>query len=101
MRTIEIGGTPLGGVGAQTPWTADIALIQPEPWTQDAACAQTDADMFFPESHAAPVAPKRVCKGCDVVMECLAYALRNNETHGIWGGTSPRERAAIKKRARE
>lgn len=42
---------------------------------------------------------KRVCVGCEVRVECLEYALANDERFGIWGGLSERERRKLKKRA--
>jgi WhiB family redox-sensing transcriptional regulator len=40
-----------------------------------------------------------VCLSCDVRVECLEYALANDERFGIWGGLSERERRRIKKHA--
>lgn len=50
--------------------------------------------IFFPEEpgRGAPKEAKLVCAGCNVKAECLAYALRNNERDGIWGGLTDRER---------
>jgi WhiB family redox-sensing transcriptional regulator len=68
-----------------------------EPWMDDALCAQTDPDLFFPEtkggSHATEA--KKVCRECPVREQCLAYALEHGELHGIWGGLSPKERARL------
>jgi WhiB family redox-sensing transcriptional regulator len=73
------------------------ALVMPEPWVQDAACAQVDPDLFFPEGrgHHAPEA-KAICSRCPVKKPCLAYALRNNEEHGVWGGASAHERIQLR-----
>jgi len=40
---------------------------------------------------------KRVCRSCSVQAECLAYALSVDDPHGIWGGTTPWERRAMKR----
>lgn len=80
----------------QTPW-ASGGLLEPEPWTQDALCAQTDPEAFFPDRGGSTQAAKTICKRCDVTEECLAYALRNNERFGIWGGKSERERRKMGK----
>jgi hypothetical protein len=34
---------------------------------------------------------------CPIRNQCLAYALKHNETHGIWGGMSYTERKALKR----
>jgi hypothetical protein len=39
---------------------------------------------------------KKFCSDCPVISECLEYALNVNVS-GIWGGTTPRERKAIRK----
>lgn len=90
-------------VSASTPtvrWTGIAALITPEPWVQDALCAETDPEIFHPPKGGDTSSAKDVCRRCDVIEECLAYALRTEEKRGIWGGKSPQERRAIlKKRA--
>lgn len=76
------------------------ALIAPEEWTQDALCAQTDPEMFHPEKGGSTKDAKTICGRCDVILECRAYALRNNEQEGIWGGLSAPERRKIRRAAR-
>ena len=63
-----------------------------EPWTARAACRGVGADVFFTEPGEATRPAKAVCAECPVREECLDYALRNGERHGVWGGTSERER---------
>ena len=66
---------------------------------EDALCAQTDPEAFFPEKGGSTREAKRVCQSCDVRAECLEYALAHDERFGIWGGLSERERRRFKKRA--
>jgi WhiB family redox-sensing transcriptional regulator len=63
-----------------------------EEWMDYAACLYVDPEAFFPEKGDSQTAPKRVCAGCDVRAQCLAYALEHNEQDGIWGGVSARQR---------
>lgn len=72
-----------------------IALFDPEPWMDGAVCAQTDPNSFFPEKGEPVKDAKKVCQGCEVVAECLAYALRNNERFGVWGGLTERQRRKL------
>ncbi|GGW41101.1 WhiB family transcriptional regulator [Streptomyces xantholiticus] len=58
-------------------------------------CAQTDPEVFFPESGSAAAA-KRVCLACSVRRECLEYAIEHGE-RGVWGGTSEKQRTAIRR----
>lgn len=63
-----------------------------------ALCAQTDPELFFPETHQAYVQinqAKAICANCDIRMECLQEALTYEYTDGIWGGTTPNERVQI------
>jgi WhiB family redox-sensing transcriptional regulator len=66
-------------------------------WQDDALCAQTDPEAFFPEKGGSTREAKRICHGCEVQAECLEYALGNDERFGIWGGLSERERRRIKR----
>jgi WhiB family redox-sensing transcriptional regulator len=68
-------------------------------WQERALCAQTDPEAFFPEKGGSTREAKKVCLTCDVRVECLEYALANDERFGIWGGLSERERRKLKKRA--
>lgn len=70
-------------------------------WMTDALCAQTDPDAFFPELGESPQPGKRICGECDVRPECLAWAIRNREQHGIWGGMSLEERRRFTRQARD
>uniref|UniRef100_UPI0038B3741C WhiB family transcriptional regulator n=1 Tax=Georgenia wutianyii TaxID=2585135 RepID=UPI0038B3741C len=68
-------------------------------WQDRALCAQTDPEAFFPEKGGSTREAKRVCTSCEVRVECLEYALANDERFGIWGGLSERERRKLKRRA--
>jgi WhiB family redox-sensing transcriptional regulator len=69
------------------------------PWQEQALCAQTDPEAFFPEKGGSTREAKRVCGRCDVRGDCLDYALAHDERFGIWGGLSERERRRLKRRA--
>ena len=68
-------------------------------WQDRALCSQTDPEAFFPEKGGSTREAKKVCLGCDVRVECLEYALANDERFGIWGGLSERERRRVKREA--
>lgn len=68
-----------------------------------AACAEIgDPDYFFPEgkSEEAERLPnlRKICGGCIERKECLAYAIKEEIPHGIWGGKTPSERGQNLKR---
>jgi WhiB family redox-sensing transcriptional regulator len=68
-------------------------------WREQALCAETDPEAFFPEKGGSTREAKRVCVRCDVRGDCLEYALAHDERFGIWGGLSERERRRLKRRA--
>jgi WhiB family transcriptional regulator, redox-sensing transcriptional regulator len=68
-------------------------------WQESASCAQTDPESFFPDRGGSVREAKRVCMRCEVRVQCLDYALDNDERFGVWGGLSERERRRVKKRA--
>ncbi len=78
------------GIGAQ----ADA-----QSWQEQALCAETDPEAFFPEKGGSTREAKKICTGCEVKAECLEYALSNDERFGIWGGLSERERRRLRRRA--
>jgi UV DNA damage repair endonuclease len=48
-------------------------------WQERALCAQTDPEAFFPEKGGSTREAKRVCMSCEVRVQCLDYALENDE----------------------
>lgn len=62
------------------------------PWVNEAVCAQTDPEIFFPEKGGDVLPALRICRTCPVQKDCLQWALDNHETYGVWGGMSYRER---------
>ena len=66
-------------------------------WRILAACQFADPDLFFPISSSGPALAqvaqaKAICAGCQVQRECLAFAVRTHQVHGVWGGLSEKER---------
>jgi hypothetical protein len=74
-------------------------------WRQLAACARpgVDPELFFPGASEIGKTrqAKQICAGCAVQAPCLADALARpaNADHGIYGGTTPRQRGQIRKEA--
>lgn len=64
-------------------------------WFVDGSCRGKDSALWFPledSRRASSVPALRVCAGCDVKVECLAYAVANHIEHGVWGQTTPSQR---------
>jgi WhiB family redox-sensing transcriptional regulator len=75
----------------------DQQVTGAEEWQERSLCRQTDPEAFFPERGQSNRAAKAVCRACPVREQCLDYAIRNREQHGIWGGLSDRERRRVYK----
>ncbi len=76
--------------------------MENEDWRVDAACRDTDPDLFFPVGTTGPAieqiaSAKAVCGECDAQAECLEFALATNQDSGVWGGTSEEERRKLRK----
>lgn len=68
-----------------------------ESWRFEAACHESAEIDFFGDDPAELEMAKKVCAGCPVVDECLAYALDTNQTEGVWGGLLPGERNRLRR----
>jgi WhiB family redox-sensing transcriptional regulator len=66
-------------------------------WQEQALCAQTGADFFFPEPGSSVREAKRICGMCEMRSACLEYALNNDERFGVWGGLSEKERLSLRR----
>ncbi|MHB8343543.1 MAG: WhiB family transcriptional regulator [Ferrimicrobium sp.] len=58
-------------------------------------CRGVDLSVFFPTDGSGVIAAQQVCEECPVCSECLAFALQNRICHGVWGGTSERQRKRL------
>jgi WhiB family redox-sensing transcriptional regulator len=70
-------------------------------WREDAAClGVVDEISFFPDAEdlSAIAQAKAICASCPVASECLTWAIETNQSEGIWGGHTPKERRSIRRR---
>jgi WhiB family redox-sensing transcriptional regulator len=80
--------------------------LRPDPWPDRAACKAANPAIFFPpgednrsiDRQPDYSAAKAICATCDVRAECAAAGA--NERYGVWGGTTPAERGAVRRRRR-
>ena len=72
-------------------------------WQWRAACRGEDSALFFApntvemkdQRDRRERKAKAICASCPVRVECLEYALRIREQHGIWGGLNEMERRRL------
>lgn len=65
------------------------------------ACKGSPTLWWFPETNTrqTKINVKKavvICKSCELIHQCLEYALQN-ETHGVWGGMKEMEREAYRR----
>jgi WhiB family transcriptional regulator, redox-sensing transcriptional regulator len=70
-------------------------------WREDAACRNTDVDLFFPVGTTGEVVEETgaaiaLCRRCPVREQCLEFAMVTNQRDGIWGGTSEEDRRRMR-----
>lgn len=76
----------------------DMTVTQ---WREAASCLEAPEDVsFFPdrEDVAGIAKAKAICATCPVADECLTWAIESNQTEGIWGGHTRKERRALRRR---
>ena len=72
------------------------ALRNDPEWKLDALCLEYAVAIGrFPERGQPSEPAKAVCARCLVQAECLDFALRVHEPHGIWGGLTEAERRRL------
>lgn len=69
-------------------------------WMARGNCRYEPPTTFFPSDGVGVEVAKRICATCPVSAECLEYALEHRIDHGVWGGTSERQRRRILKKRR-
>ena len=87
--------------------TAEIPA-RPRQWVFRGACRGADPELFFADngdghgygrildSDPRVQEAKAYCRRCPVANQCLFAAIRDEE-HGVWGGTTPAEREALRR----
>jgi WhiB family redox-sensing transcriptional regulator len=66
------------------------------PYLDEAACRGLDPELFYAESGSSIMRAKGFCAACPVQEKCLEWGVRREE-FGVWGGTTARERAALRR----
>lgn len=93
----------------------DVGPDEVDSWRKDAACREYPTEFFYQEIGATAARALAVCNGldrtharmlgfddalpvCPVREACLKSACELNETYGVWGGQTPRQRRNTRKK---
>lgn len=71
-------------------------------WTLEAACTDMSQALFFGPDYRETAEERRfrvaraqqICASCPVAVQCLDFARRMRERHGVWGGVDMSRRAS-------
>jgi WhiB family redox-sensing transcriptional regulator len=66
------------------------------PLLPGALCTGRDPGLWFPGPGGSLEGAKAVCRACPARVRCLQWAVQADERAGVWGATSPDERAQIR-----
>ncbi len=78
----------------------DLGALPPDPsppdmWQDRAACFGADPNLFFPTSEEEAGPALTYCVRCGIRITCLAWALKNGERYGVWGGLTEQQRRRL------
>lgn len=96
-----LGGTQPEAVLSAADELLAVALRRPS-WHHQGACRgpENRGVEWFPQRGEDPEPARAVCSGCPVRERCLEHALEAREV-GVWGGTTDRERTALRRARRD
>ena len=63
-------------------------------------CAEVGGEIWFPEQggdQTNTLRAKNICHQCNHRLECAEWGIQK-ERHGIWGGLTPTQREAIRRK---
>jgi WhiB family transcriptional regulator, redox-sensing transcriptional regulator len=69
-------------------------------WMAAGRCRDLPPTTFFPSDGVGVDRARKICATCSAQAPCLEYALEHRIDHGVWGGTSERERRRMLRRRR-
>lgn len=82
---------------------ARVRILRPAAldWHDQAACRNSDPELWFPEQGDGTAPAKALCRACPVREQCLLAAITGPVAeYGIWGGFADHSRVLIGRRYR-
>jgi Transcription factor WhiB. len=100
---LTVATSKLNGFTGRDPTDLDSRSPIMMTWRNRAACLDEGPELFFPIGNTGPALvqieeAKGVCGRCEVVADCLSWAIDFGQDAGVWGGLSDDERRALKRR---
>jgi WhiB family redox-sensing transcriptional regulator len=82
--------------GQGEPLTFLEELIRRPAWQRYGACCGESIETFVPSVGGNFNRARELCRGCTVRTECLDFALADEDVIGMFGGTTAKERRAMR-----
>lgn len=93
----QVPAVPVVPRGATAEW---LALARALDAAGTVPCRTGDAAAWWPDARHVHSRPARAalegCRRCPAAGPCLDYAMAADERYGIWGGTTPDDRRALR-----
>lgn len=97
-RLTEVDRDHLARFAALRPGDLPDLIPKRPAFFADAACKGESIDVFFPANGGSAAPGKAICATCPALDPCREWALEQGpELHGIFGGTTPNDRAKFRK----
>jgi hypothetical protein len=97
LPDLHAPAAPAVSPGATEEW---LALARALDDAGAVPCRTGDAAAWWPDARHVHSPPTRAalegCRRCPAAGPCLAYAMAADERYGIWGGTTPDDRRALR-----
>lgn len=74
----------------------EVAVWVDQPWRAHAACLGAPTEVFFVNKGETTRPARAYCARCLVRPDCLDYAVETRQAAGVWGGSTERERRALR-----
>lgn len=65
-------------------------------WMDDAACADVDDSVFYPDKGGSAAAGLAICAGCPVRGDCLEWSISEELHDGVLGGMTAQQRRKLR-----
>jgi WhiB family redox-sensing transcriptional regulator len=80
-----------------------ITDLEDPQWRDRAACLGKDLELFFAPKGRNDLIQQAlgICDGCPVKRQCLGFELTHSsyeDDHGVFGGTTEKDRKALRRR---
>jgi len=71
--------------------------VRPD-WSQAKCAMWPKPNLWYTDDPKDQKVAQSICAECPIQVDCLRYAFNLRLEHGIWGGTTPKKRAYMRRK---